>query len=111
MTALVQQLTDFVVAHPALAGVVIFISAASEAIVVVGAVVPGTSVVLGVAALAGAVHISIWPLVLWAAAGGVVGDGLSYWLGHSYGAGLQSSSPASCRASVRSSRRRPGCLA
>jgi membrane protein DedA with SNARE-associated domain/membrane-associated phospholipid phosphatase len=97
MTALVQQLTDFVVAHPSLAGVVIFVSAAAEAIVVVGAVIPGTSVVLGVAALAGAVHISIWPLVLWAAAGGVVGDGLSYWLGHRYGAGLRRTWPLSRR--------------
>ena len=97
MTALVQQFTDFVVAHPSLAGLVIFVSAAAEAIVVVGAVIPGTAVVLGVAALAGAVHISIWPLVLWAAAGGIVGDGLSYWLGHRYGAGLQRMWPLSRR--------------
>ncbi|HYZ26692.1 MAG TPA: DedA family protein, partial [Geminicoccaceae bacterium] len=97
MTALVQQFTDFVVAYPSLAGLVIFVSAAAEAIVVVGAVIPGTSVVLGVAALAGAVHISIWPLVLWAAAGGIVGDGLSYWLGHRYGAGLQRIWPLSRR--------------
>jgi len=97
LTGLVQPLTDFVVAHPSLAGLVIFLAAAAEAIIVIGAVIPGTAIVLGVAALAGAVHIGVWPLVLAAAAGGIVGDGLSYWLGRRYGAGLQRMWPLSRR--------------
>jgi undecaprenyl-diphosphatase len=64
MTAFVRQPTDLVVAHPSVAGLVILVSAASEAIVVVCVVIPGTSILLGIAppaVAAGRLVLHAWP--------------------------------------------------
>lgn len=89
MTGVLQQLLDFAVAHPSIVGLIVLLSAAAEAIVVVGAFFPGTSIVLALAGVAGAAHTNVWLLTLWAATGAVIGDGVSFWIGHRYGAGLQ----------------------
>lgn len=70
---------------------IVLLSAAGEAIIVIGAVFPGTAVVLALAGVAGAVHANIWLLTLWATLGAVMGDGVSYWIGHRYGGRLQRS--------------------
>lgn len=101
MTGVLQQLLDFAAAHPSVVGVIVLLSAAAEAIVVVGAVIPGTSIVLALAGVAGAAHADIWLLTLWAATGAVIGDGVSFWIGHRYGDHLRQIWPFS---------RRPGLL-
>lgn len=81
MHSLITGLTDFVAQHPHLAAVVVFLLAASESIVVVGALVPGTAVLLAIAAMVGLGHLALWPILLAAVLGAVAGDGLSYWIG------------------------------
>ena len=45
---------------------------------------PATAILFGVGGLIGATGIRFWPIWLAAALGAVLGDWLSYWLGHHY---------------------------
>jgi membrane protein DedA with SNARE-associated domain len=84
MTSYFQGLVDFVEAHPQLSFVAVFLLALSEAVPVVGTVVPGSTLILAVSALATTAGMSPLALLIAAAAGAIVGDGFSFWLGHNY---------------------------
>lgn len=87
MTSFIQSLAAFVAGHPILTVIIVFVSAASEAMILIGAVIPGTTIILAVAALAGAAGGLQMTAIITAAAilGAIVGDGLSYWIGHRHG--------------------------
>ncbi|MEQ8355725.1 MAG: VTT domain-containing protein [Kiloniellaceae bacterium] len=85
MTAYIQIVTEFITQHPHLAGALVFLTAAAEAVAVVGSLVPGTTILVGVGAIIGLGHLPLWPILIWATLGAITGDGLSYWLGHNYG--------------------------
>jgi len=85
LTGLLQHLLYFATAHPSIIGLLVFLSAAVESIVIVGTVFPGTSIVLVLAGVAGGAHADIWLLTLWAASGAIIGDGVSFWVGHRHG--------------------------
>lgn len=74
----------FVSAHPYLAYGAVLLLAFSESIPVVGAVVPGTAAILAISALVPSGVVTLWPLLAAAAAGAIIGDGLSFWIGHHY---------------------------
>jgi membrane protein DedA with SNARE-associated domain len=59
-------------------------SALSEAVPVVGTVVPGSTLILAISALATTAGISPWALLVAAVVGAIAGDGFSFWLGHRY---------------------------
>lgn len=67
-----------------LIGPAIAMVACLESLVVVGIVLPGVALLFALAAIAGAASISIYPILLWAFLGAVVGDGVSYLLGYHY---------------------------
>ncbi len=77
-----SAVTAFVAAHPHLAYLAVLLLALSESIPVVGAVVPGTAIILAVSALVPSGIVTLWPLLGAAFAGAVIGDGVSFWLGH-----------------------------
>jgi membrane protein DedA with SNARE-associated domain len=58
--------------------------ALSEAIPVVGTVVPGSTLVFGISALAISADADPWILLLAATAGAIAGDCFSFWLGQHY---------------------------
>lgn len=62
----------------------VFIVALTESLAVVGLIVPGALLMLGAGALIGVGAAGFWPTMIAAVAGAVVGDGLSFWLGHHY---------------------------
>ena len=84
MTSYSSALVDFVHAHSQYAYIVIFLLALSEAIPVVGTVVPGSTLIIGISALATGAHANPWILLIAATVGAIVGDGLSFWLGQHY---------------------------
>jgi membrane protein DedA with SNARE-associated domain len=84
MTSYFDRVVDFVGAHPQLSLVAVFLLALSEAVPVIGTVVPGSTLILAISALATAAGISPWALLVAAVAGAIVGDGFSFWLGHRY---------------------------
>src|SRR5476651_788118 len=84
MTSYFSALIDFVSAHSHYAHIAIFLLALSEAIPVVGTVVPGSTLIIGISALATEANANPWILVIAAAVGAIAGDGLSFWLGQRY---------------------------
>jgi len=75
---------DWVSAHPHWAGAAVALVAFSESLAVVGLVVPGVVFMFAAGALIGLGRMELWPTLLWAAAGAVAGDGVSFWLGRHY---------------------------
>jgi len=62
----------------------VFFIALTESLAAVGLFVPGAVLMLSVGATIGMGVIGFWPVVFAAIAGAIVGDGLSFWLGHHY---------------------------
>jgi undecaprenyl-diphosphatase len=85
--------TSFVASHPIFAYASVFLLALSECIPFVGAVVPGTAAIVAISALTPTGAVRLWPLLIAATAGAIVGDGLSFWIGHAYRRGLLESWP------------------
>lgn len=93
MQSWIQALTDFITVNPGWSSLFVFLIAMSESIVVVGALVPGTAILVAVSAVVGMGHLPLWPILLSAAAGAIAGDGVSYWLGHHYKAHIRAMWP------------------
>lgn len=59
-----------------------FIISTAESIAIIGTILPGTVTMTAIGALAGAGVIPLWETIFWAFLGAVVGDGISYAIGH-----------------------------
>jgi membrane protein DedA with SNARE-associated domain len=84
MTFYFDSLVDFVGAHPQLSFLAVFLLALSEAVPVIGTVVPGSTLILAISAFATTAGITPWGLLVAAVVGAIAGDGFSFWLGHRY---------------------------
>jgi membrane protein DedA with SNARE-associated domain len=84
MTSFFTEIVNFVGAHPHYALTAVFLLALSEAIPVIGTVVPGSTVIIGISALATGADVNPWLLLVAAIGGAIAGDGLSFWLGQRY---------------------------
>jgi membrane protein DedA with SNARE-associated domain len=84
MTSYFVEIVDFVAAHPHYALTAIFFLALSEAIPVIGTVVPGSTLIIGISAVATGADVNPWLLLIAATVGAICGDGLSFWLGQRY---------------------------
>lgn len=85
MHSYLQALIGYFSEHPQLALGAVFAAALLEAVAVIGAVVPGSSIVFVGGMLVGLHAIDpVWTSLA-AVSGAIVGDGFSYWLGHRYG--------------------------
>lgn len=82
MSDIVSPLLQWLNAHPQLAGLVTFIISAGESVAIIGTIVPGSIMMTALGTLAGAGVIPLWPTIFWAIMGAIVGDGISYWIGH-----------------------------
>lgn len=84
MTQLLDQLIALVEGNGPLVYALVFLITALEATPVVGALLPGTAALVGLSALIPTGALSLWPMLLAATAGAIVGDGWPYWVGHRY---------------------------
>jgi membrane protein DedA with SNARE-associated domain len=84
MTSYFERLVDLVGAHPQLSFLAVFLLALSEAVPVIGTVVPGSTLIIAISALATTAGIMPWALLIAAVLGAIAGDGFSFWLGHRY---------------------------
>ena len=82
MTSFLDPVIAFVSAHPWAAYLVLFLAALLEAIPVVGALVPGSTIILALSALVPGGELKLWAVLAAAIAGAVIGDGSAYWTGH-----------------------------
>ncbi|OYR17528.1 MULTISPECIES: bifunctional DedA family/phosphatase PAP2 family protein [Brucella/Ochrobactrum group] len=79
-----SAVTAFIAAHPHLAYAAVLLLALSESIPVIGVFIPGTAAILAISALVPSGIVKLWPLLGAASAGAIIGDGLSFWIGHRY---------------------------
>jgi undecaprenyl-diphosphatase len=84
MTEVFHQLLDWIGQHPEQAGWVVFAMSLAESLAIVGVLVPGVVILFGAGSLIGAGVLDFWAMCAWAVAGAIIGDGLSYWLGHHF---------------------------
>ncbi len=87
---LINALTSFIAANPNWVGFTVFAATAVESMAFVGSIFPGMSIVIALSGLAASLGANVWVLVLWCALGAILGDGVSFWLGHRYGDRLKS---------------------
>ena len=76
-----QALIDWVALHPESAGIAIFIISAVESLALIGILIPGVLILFAFGTLVGAGVLPAVPVLLWAFAGAVLGDQISFWLG------------------------------
>lgn len=94
-SATLDALVTWIGAHPIAAGLVIFLVAFCDAVVILGFAVPAAPILFAVGTLVGLGTIDPTYAVLSAAAGAFCGDGLSYLFGHHYGERLRNLWPFS----------------
>ncbi|MFL6838066.1 MAG: DedA family protein [Bradyrhizobium sp.] len=82
MISFLDPLINFVSAHAWLAYLTIFLAALLEAVPVVGALVPGSTIILALSALVPGGELKLGAVLAAAAAGALLGDGTAYFLGH-----------------------------
>jgi membrane protein DedA with SNARE-associated domain len=78
---MLDAVIEFVRANEAYIGPIAFALAAIESLAIVGILVPGASMLLALGGLAGVGMIPLAPLLIWAIAGAITGDALSYLFG------------------------------
>ena len=88
MTPHLSGFIDFVGENAQYAFIAVFLLALSEAIPVVGTIVPGSTLIIAISALAAGADVNPWFLLVAATAGAIAGDGLSFWLGQRYHADI-----------------------
>lgn len=84
LEAVVETVVTFVRAHESWAGPIAFLVAFGESFCFLSLLVPGTAILVGIAALLAASGIEarvLMPAILWAGFGGSLGYAVSFWLG------------------------------
>jgi len=75
--------------NPELAILVAFAAAIIEAVAVLGVLLPGTPILMAIAGAAAMSGLSMWPIMLVAVLGAVIGDFVSFWLGQRFSTRLR----------------------
>src|SRR5260370_19526202 len=88
MESLVQPTLTFISAHSSWAFPVMFVTAFGESFAFLSLLFPGTSILIVAGTLMSAGSLPYWPVLLGAVIGAVLGDSVSFWLGHRYGGGI-----------------------
>ena len=84
MTEAFDQLLEWIRQNPEYAGLVVFSMSLVESLAIVGVLIPGVVILFGAGVLIGAGVLDFWTMCAWAIVGAIIGDGLSYWLGHHF---------------------------
>lgn len=85
MEAFIQSLADFIARHSAWAGMVLGIVTLLESLVLIGAFIPATALMVMAGGLIAAGVLDPMEVVLWCVAGAIVGDAVSFELGRRLG--------------------------
>lgn len=83
MESWLNDTISWVAANPTWAGAVVLLVAFAESLAVVGVVLPGAFLMFGFGTLVGTGVLPFFETTLFAIAGAILGDWVSYWLGYS----------------------------
>ena len=92
---ILQSIIAAVGANQHLAYALVFMLACSESLPVLGSIIPGTTIIIAIAALVPSGAVDLDWLLGSAIAGAIVGDGFSYWLGYHFHSEITSRWPFS----------------
>lgn len=84
MSGFLHTITAFIAQYPHFAYAAVLLLALSESLPVIGALVPGSAVIIALSALVPSGTLKLWPMLLAALLGAIIGDGFAFWLGHRY---------------------------
>src|SRR5690606_18539088 len=84
-SARLDALVSWIGQHPIAAGLVIFLIAFGDALVIVGVAIPAVPLLFAVGTLVGLGHVDGAYALACASLGAFAGDGISYWVGRRYG--------------------------
>ena len=79
-----QYLLNWVSMNPGWTGVLVFLIACVESLVVIGVLIPGIVILFGVGAMIGLGVIDMGPIWIWGSLGALLGDLISYGVGRRY---------------------------
>jgi membrane protein DedA with SNARE-associated domain len=88
MEHLVQPMLDFISTHSGWAVAIMFVTAFGESFAFVSLLFPGTSLLIAAGALMAAGSLPYFPILAGAVLGAVLGDTVSFWIGHRFGGAL-----------------------
>jgi len=88
MGHLVQPTLDFISAHTGWAVAVMFVTSFGESFAFVSLLFPGTSLLIAAGALMAAGSLPYFPILAGAVIGAILGDTVSFWIGHRFGGGI-----------------------
>lgn len=88
-SARLEALVTWIGQNPVAAGLVIFLIAFGDALVILGVAIPAVPLLFAVGTLVGLGHVDGTYALVCAALGAFVGDGVSFWVGHRYGPQLR----------------------
>ena len=94
-SAHLQRLVAWIAENPIAAGLVIFLIAFGDALVILGVAIPAVPLLFAVGTLVGLGHVDGAYALACATLGAFAGDGISYWVGHRYGPQLRQRWPFS----------------
>lgn len=82
VTSFLDPWMALIAAHPGAAYLTVFLAALLEAIPVLGAVIPGSTIILALGALVPGGELGLGPVLAAATSGAMLGDGMAFWIGH-----------------------------
>jgi membrane protein DedA with SNARE-associated domain len=88
MEHLVQPTLDFIAVHSNWAVVIMFVTAFGESFAFISLLFPGTSLLIAAGALMAVGSLPYFPIIAGAVIGAVLGDTVSFWIGHRFGGGI-----------------------
>src|ERR1700745_1478586 len=88
MESLVQPTLEFISAHSSWGFLVMFVTSFGESFAFLSLLFPGTSILIVAGTLMSTGSLPYWPVLMGAVIGAVLGDSVSFWLGHRYGGGI-----------------------
>ncbi len=83
-TAWLDPLIDWIRMNPEWSYLLVFLTAALESLAIVGLFMPGVVIMFAIGTLVAADALPLTETILFAAAGAVAGDGISFWIGSHY---------------------------
>jgi membrane protein DedA with SNARE-associated domain len=100
--SLINGAADLTAQYPLLAIAVAFAAATIEAVAVLGILVPGTPILMAVAAASAMAGVPMMPIIIASIVGAVIGDFISYWVGHRFRLRLRGMWPFATRPTLMS---------
>lgn len=97
MDGIVQSIMAFIGLHPGWVFLAMFAVSFGESLAFVSLIFPGTAVLLAAGALVPSARMLLWPILLGATLGAILGDGVSYWIGRHFGGDVERIWPLSRR--------------